>query len=125
MRFKVDENLHEDVAAALRAEGHDAQTVYDQGLRGQSDRDIADVCRREQRAVVTLDLDFGNIREYPPEHYPGLIVLRVVNQGRPHVLWVLSQIFELLERQPLAGHLWVVSESGVRIRPGTGTEETS
>lgn len=122
MRFKVDENLHDDVAAALRNEGHDAQTVYDQGLRGQSDRDIADTCCREQRAVVTLDLDFGDIRRYPPESFPGLIVLRAVNQGRPHVLWVLSQAFELLGRQPLAGHLWIVSESGVRIRPGTSPE---
>jgi len=26
MRFKIDENLHEEVAGALRAEGHDAQT---------------------------------------------------------------------------------------------------
>ena len=29
MRFKVDENLHENVAEALRTEGHDAQTVYE------------------------------------------------------------------------------------------------
>ena len=123
MRFKVDENLHEDVAAALRAEGHDAHTVYDEGLRGHSDRDIGDICRREQRAVVTLDLDFGNIRDYPPEEYPGLIVLRVANQGRPHILWVLSQIFNLLRHQPLAGHLWIVSENGVRIRPGIAEEE--
>ena len=119
MRFKVDENLHEDVAAALRAEGHDAQTVYEEGLRGHSDRQIAAVCRQERRVVVTLDLDFGNIREYSP----GLIVLRVVNQSRPHILWVISQIFELLQREPLAGHLWVVSESGVRIRPGGSAEE--
>jgi len=124
MRFKVDENLHEELAEALRAEGHDAHTVYDEGLRGQSDRDIGQVCRREQRVVVTLDLDFANIREYPPEQYPGLIVLRVGNQGRPHILWVFSQIFELLGHQPLDGHLWIVSETGVRIRSGAGMEET-
>ena len=125
MRFKVDENLHEEVAAALCAEGHDAETVYDEGLRGHSDRDIGKACQREQRAVVTLDLDFGNILEYPPELYPGLIVLRVANQDRPHILWVLSQIFELLNRHPLVGHLWIVSETGIRIRPGTPSEETS
>ena len=124
MRFKVDENLHEEIAAALRAEGHDAETVYEEGLRGHSDRDIGRVCQREQRAIVTLDLDFGNIREYPPELYPGLIVLRVANQDRPHILWVLSQIFELLDRQPLAGHLWIVSKTGIRIRPGISMEET-
>ena len=124
MRFKVDENLHDDVAAALRAEGHDAQTVFGEGLRGHRDQEIAEVCCREQRTIVTLDLDFADIRHYPPEDFPGLIVLRVVNQGRPHVLWVLSQVFELLENQPLAGHLWIVSESGVRIRPGTSPEGT-
>ena len=125
MRFKVDENLHEDLVVALRREGHDAQTVYDEQLRGSPDAAIAEVCQREERVLVTLDLDFGNIREYPPEDYPGLMVLRVVDQSRPHVLQVFSQVFELLPRQPLSGHLWVISESGVRIRPGISSEGTS
>lgn len=29
MRFKIDENLHPEVAAAFRARGHDALTVRD------------------------------------------------------------------------------------------------
>ena len=33
MRFKVDENLHEDVAEALRLRGHDALSVHDQKRR--------------------------------------------------------------------------------------------
>ena len=72
MRFKIDENLHEDVAEALRKDGHDAQSVFDEGLRGRPDPEIAEAARREGRALVTLDLDFGNIREYPPEQYRGL-----------------------------------------------------
>ena len=124
MRFKVDENLHDDIADALRDEGYDAQTVYDQGLRGYGDRDIVEACQREQRIVVALDLDFADIREYPPEKFPGLNVLRVVNQSRAHVLRVLSQVFVLLESQPLVGRLWIVSEGGVRIRPGNPAEDT-
>ena len=34
MLFKIDENLHPDVASVLREHGHDAVTVWDQGLRG-------------------------------------------------------------------------------------------
>ena len=34
MRFKIDENLHDDVADALRTHGHDALTVFEEGLRG-------------------------------------------------------------------------------------------
>ena len=35
MRFKVDESLHVEVADLLRGQGHDALTVFDQGLRGR------------------------------------------------------------------------------------------
>ena len=122
MRFKIDENLHEDVAEMLREHGHDAQTVFDEGLRGRPDPEIADAARRDGRALVTLDLDFGNIREYSPEHYPGLIVLRVVNQGRRHVLHVMEQVLAVLDRVSLVGHLWVVSEGGIRVRAGRPAE---
>ena len=118
MRFKIDENLHDDVAALLRSHGHDARTVVDEGLRGRADAEIADVARRERRAVVTLDLDFGNIREYPPEDHRGLVVLRVGDQSRGHIMRVMGQLIAVLDCAPLDGHLWVVSEGGLRIRPG-------
>lgn len=124
-RFKIDENLHDDVAAALQTHGHDVQTVFEQGLRGRPDPDVADAARRERRALVTLDLDFGNIREYPPDDYRGFIVLRVVDQSRRHVLNVIERVAALLDRAPLEGHLWVVSEGGIRIRPGQSEEGTS
>jgi len=55
----------------LREAGHDAATVIEQHLGGQHDPDIAAVCRKEARAVVTLDTDFADIRTYPPEQYAG------------------------------------------------------
>jgi predicted nuclease of predicted toxin-antitoxin system len=122
MRFKIDENLHEDVAEILREHGHDARTVSDEGLRGRPDPEIADAARRDARAMVTLDLDFANIREYSPEQHRGLIVLRLVNQSRGHVLHVMERILAVLDCVPLDGHLWVVSEGGIRVRPGRPTE---
>lgn len=118
MRFKIDENLHEDVAEMLREHGHDARTVFDEGLQGRPDPEIADAARREGRALVTLDLDFSNIRDYPPEQYLGLIVLRVANQSRRHVVHVMERLLAVLDSAPLDGHLWVVSEGGIRVRPG-------
>ena len=124
-RFKTDENLHDHEAEALRARGHDARTVFDEGLRGRADPEIAEAARHEGRVLVTLDLDFGNIREYPPEWYQGLIVLRVADQSRRHVLRVMERVLAVLDCAPLEGHLWVVSEGGIRIRPGNPTEECS
>ena len=118
MQFKVDENLHSDVADLLRQHGHDALSVYDQGMRGYSDGDISKVCQREARALVTLDLDFADIRVFPPEDYAGIIVLRVVDQSRPAVLRVMAKVVDALTRDPLTSHLWIVDETQIRIRPG-------
>jgi predicted nuclease of predicted toxin-antitoxin system len=77
MPFKVDENLHEEVAELLRQHGHDAVTVFAQKLQGHSDDDVAARCLDEGRALISLDLDFANILTYPPENYAGIIVLRL------------------------------------------------
>ena len=116
MEFKIDENLHSDAAALLRRHGHDAVTVYEQRLRGGSDEKIICVCRREGRALVSLDLDFANIRTYPPTEYHGIVVLRLRNQSRRSALSVLERVVPLLGAEPLAGRLWIADESQVRIR---------
>lgn len=67
VRFKTDENLHPDASVSLSAHGHDAVTVWDQGLRGTLDEDLAQVCKHEGRVLVSLDLDFSDIRTYPLE----------------------------------------------------------
>jgi predicted nuclease of predicted toxin-antitoxin system len=116
MQFKIDENLHSDAADRLRRKGHDAMTVRQQGLRGAADSDIADVCRRENRVIVTLDLDFSDVRVYPPQDYHGIIVLRLADQSRTAVVGVLDRILPMLETDSPVGKLWIVDEHQVRIR---------
>ena len=115
MQFKIDENLHSDAADLLRQCGHDAFTVFEQGLRGEADTEIANVCRQEARAIITLDLDFSDIRTYPPDEYFGMVVLRLGCQEKSHVLKVLEQLVPKFNDEPLASKLWIVSETTVRI----------
>ena len=116
MRFKVDENLPGDVVAMLAAAGHDAVTVLDQGMGGQPDVNISSVIVREGRALVTLDLDFADIRTYPPGQYPGLLVLRVDRQDKASVLGCLARVLPMLVHEPVNGRLWIVGEKSVRMR---------
>jgi predicted nuclease of predicted toxin-antitoxin system len=118
LTFKVDENLPEDVVALLRAAGHDAATVADQGLAGHPDDRIAEVIQREARTFVTLDVGFGDIRRYPPGSYAGLVVLRLARQDKPHVLQVIARLLPVLAVEPVLGRLWVVDEQAIRIRSG-------
>ena len=116
MRFKVDENLPIEAADLLQQAGHDAVTVPGQGLGGQADPDIASICQREGRALVTLDTDFAGIRAYPPRDFPGLIVLRLKRQDKLHVLESLRHVTSVLSIEPLQCHLWIAEEGRVRIR---------
>jgi predicted nuclease of predicted toxin-antitoxin system len=80
MKFKIDENLHVEFAAVLRVAGHDALSVWDEDLSGRPDAAIAAVCKDEDRALMSLDLDFCDVRQYPPSEFPGLVVFRVGRQ---------------------------------------------
>jgi predicted nuclease of predicted toxin-antitoxin system len=116
MLFKVDENLHDEIAELLRTRGHDSHTVHDEGLSGHSDLTLAERCRNESRVLITLDLDFADIRAYPPHSHAGIIVLRVGNQSRQHVLQVMEKVADRLSSSQPEGELWIVSEVGIRIR---------
>lgn len=119
MRFKIDENLPPEFADLLAAAGHDATTVPSERLSGAADPQIAVVCRREGRALITLDLDFADIRHYPPGEMPGTVVMRIDDQSKPRLLQVLVQMIPNLDREPLAGNLWIVEDDRIRIREGT------
>lgn len=118
MKFKVDENLPLEVASLLEENGHHSVTVSEQNLGGEPDIRIADVCRMEKRALITLDTDFSDIRTYPPNDYHGLVVLRLRKQDKTHVLSVLSQLMDILRKEPIDHHLWIVEEEKVRISGG-------
>jgi predicted nuclease of predicted toxin-antitoxin system len=77
MRLKLDENQPQALLAMFRGAGHDAETAGDEGLAGKADADLAAHCRVARRALLTFDLDFADLRQYPPEQYPGLLVLRL------------------------------------------------
>ncbi len=118
MRFKFDENLPSELGALLRRDGHDAHSVFEENLSGATDSSIAEVCRHEQRILITLDLDFAHIKNYPPEEYHGIIVLRLSRQDRNTLLAIIPRVLTLLQTETISPHLWIVDDHRTRIRGG-------
>jgi predicted nuclease of predicted toxin-antitoxin system len=116
LKFKLDENMPSEAAAMLIAAGYDALTVSEQQLGGRPDLDVAAVCRHEDRAIVTLDLDFSDIRAYPPADYSGIIVLRLARLDKRRVLATIQRLLPLFGQESIVGRLWIVEEATVRIR---------
>lgn len=75
LRFKIDINMPVEAASVLNDSGHNALTIHDQQMVGETDTQIGYICKPEHRALVTLDLDFSDIRTYPPREHPGIVLL--------------------------------------------------
>lgn len=116
MKFKVDENLPEELSLLLRAAGWDSLTVYEQQLGGEADPRVADICASELRILITFDRGFSNIRVYPLANSPGMIVFRLKSQDKRHVLAVGDRVVQMLAQRELRNELWIVHDNRIRIR---------
>ncbi len=116
MKFKLDENLPAELLGDLRAAGHDGQTVQEEGLVGAPDPPILENVKREGLVLLTMDRGIADVRAYPPERYPGIVLFRPRTSGRGAVLAFVRRHLPALLHSDLAGHLLVVSEGGIRTR---------
>lgn len=74
--FLTDENLHSDVVAYLRNEGHDVLDVRESGLGGSADVALIRKSVAESRVILTHDNDFGNLAIAAQEPIYGIVYLR-------------------------------------------------
>ena len=116
VRFKLDENLPRDAEALLRDAGHDVQTVLEERLGGNPDPEVLEACRGESRVLITFDLDFSDIRLYPPAGHSGVWVLRPHIQSIDNTLVLLKGALVALETESAHARLWIVEPGNVRIR---------
>ena len=115
MKLKLDENLGERGRVLLVAAGHDVSTVPLQQMESAPDAALLETCRREGRALVTLDLDFANPMDYRPGDYCGIAVLRLPkNTSSADLLQTIQPLARGLERNPLTGKLWIVEPGRIR-----------
>jgi predicted nuclease of predicted toxin-antitoxin system len=114
--FKIEENLPKDVAELLRSHGFSVETVEEEGLGGADDNALAAAIQREHRVLITLDLDFSDIRTYPPEHYSGIIVLRPKAQDKVAIMALLRRLLRALGDNTPDQALWIVESDRIRYR---------
>jgi predicted nuclease of predicted toxin-antitoxin system len=119
MRFLIDANLPRAAIVVCQKFGHQVEFARDIGLAAASDEQIAARANQSSAALLTRDMDFADVRRYPPDQYPGIVVLRLPDTA------VALEIVRVLERflmvpeflEALAGRLAIVEVDRVRFRP--------
>jgi len=95
--------------------GFHVATVVEQGLTGATDRELIDVCRRENRCLITLDLDFANPFIFSPEDYAGIAVIRLPRRSTPDDLYeAVGTLISALRNDMIEGQLWIVEHHRIR-----------
>ena len=116
MNVKLDENLPESLIEIFAQYGHQAITVSQEGLAGAADEPLFEVAKEEGRLFVTLDLDFSDIRAFPPNTHPGIIVIRPRSKGRNTLRRVVQSLLQQVVLETLSGALIIVDEAHIRTR---------
>ena len=115
----MDANLPRSTVAMLESRGHAAEHAHEVGLGGAPDSQIAARALAGQAVLVTRDLDFADIRNYPPEQRGGIIVLRapddMIARDILSLLGRFLQEAELVAQVPR--HLCILEPARVRFRP--------
>lgn len=119
MKFLLDANMPRSALVVLREAGHEANHVRDLGLGDATDACIDERARSMVAVIVSRDLDFADVRRFPPEPRPGLLVLRMPDSSTAaDVVGLLSRFLSataLVHRIP--GHLAILEPDRLRFRP--------
>lgn len=119
MRFKFDENFPEVVRTDLAALGHDVATCAEEGLTGGSDPNLAAHASNESRILLTCDLDFSDIRRYPPGSHAGIVLFRLHLQAIPACRRAILDALSALPENDFVGNLVIIEDARIRIRRPT------
>lgn len=117
MKIKLDENLPQLIATYLSSLGHDVHTTVEEGLAGCTDPQIWETAQREERFLITQDLDFSDTRQFTPGTHYGILLIRLRSPSRLALAARISQVFQVEDVNGWVRCFVVVTEHKIRVRP--------
>jgi predicted nuclease of predicted toxin-antitoxin system len=115
MRFLADMGVSLRVVQWLRSSGHDALHLRDEGLQTLPNGEIFQKALREERIVLTFDLDFGEIVAGSGGSV-SVILFRLRNTRADFVVQRLKIVLAQSTKDLAQGAVVLVEEGRHRVR---------
>jgi len=116
MKLKLDENLSRHLKPVLIGLGHDVLTAADESLLSRPDVEVAACAAREGRILLSLDIEFADLRKYPPGSHPGIVLFRPAFLGPLSVNRFVERFVRSMDLSALSGCVAIVEPQGIRVR---------
>ena len=116
MKFLLDVGISVKVAEFLEAIGHHPIHLWSIGLEKLRDADIILKARKENRILLTHDLDFPDLIAASQAQLPNIIVFRLRNMRPENVISHLEAILKNHSTILQKGAIVTVTEGKLRVR---------
>lgn len=118
MKFIADENISPETIEFIRKLGYDIIDVYQANLSGFKDSEIVDFAEKNNRIIISFDLDFGEIYYFSPWRNFGIIILRIHPQIPDEANRLLEKLLSSASslKHKLGNALVVINKRTIRIR---------
>jgi predicted nuclease of predicted toxin-antitoxin system len=88
----------------------------DEGLSGSNDAELWRAAQREQRLLITQDLDFSDARRFAPGTHHGIVLIRLRSPSRLKLVERTEEVFRDEAIDAWSGRFVVVTDQKVRVR---------
>lgn len=128
MKFLADMGISMTTAQALRKQGEDLVHLREEGLIRLSDEGILEKALKEERIVLTFDLDFGDLLAAGGYSLPSVIIFRLHDQTPSSVTPRLLEVLTECREELASGAIVIVEDARYRLRrlpikPESGEEK--
>lgn len=115
LKFLLDADMPKSSAQVIQNLGFEIEDVRDIGMRAAKDREIMDYAFKNNKIIITRDLDFGEVLRYP--QHPGAIILRLpYGFTSKEINERLREFFMSINEKDLIGAIMIVELSRYRRR---------
>ncbi len=116
IKFLADMGISLKTVEWLRKIGYDAVHLREQNLQRLPDNEVLIKAQKENRVILTMDLDFGYLISASLEEMPLVIIFRLGDERSDMVNQRLSSVLAVLVADLLSGTVISVGDKNIRIR---------
>jgi predicted nuclease of predicted toxin-antitoxin system len=116
VKFLVDMPLSPEMASWLRSLGHDAVHASELSMSRAADEIILAACIRQERVIITADLDFPRLFSQLGAAGPGLVLLRGGNYSEAESFECVRRVLLAVRQEELPRLIVVVDRERIRRR---------